>query len=98
MQVKQMGDVELSAFIVDKHMTVCGYELAEDDVLVKYVLAGQQSANGERKYEAHADGAVICVLDMTEDTAMHDEGLSREIINRMQKQRKAAKLNVRLQR
>jgi len=90
-KVKAMSDSELSMYMQTRTMTVMGYELTGDDVQLSYTLI---EADKAAHYEAHSDGQVIALLDMSVDDSLQDEGLSREIISRMQKQRKTAKLNV----
>ena len=45
------------------------------------------------KYHAHADGSLLVLLDVTPSQEMVDEGIAREVINKIQKLRK--KVNVR---
>uniref|UniRef100_H2Z863 Isoleucine--tRNA ligase, cytoplasmic n=1 Tax=Ciona savignyi TaxID=51511 RepID=H2Z863_CIOSA len=40
------------------------------------------------RYEAHSDNDVLILLDVTPDQSMLDEGVAREVINRIQKLRK----------
>lgn len=49
-------------------------------------------AIGNDQYEAHSDNDVLILVNVTPDQDMLDEGFSREIINRVQKLRKKAKL------
>ena len=44
------------------------------------------------KYEAHSDNDVLVLLDCTPDQAMLDEGIAREVVNRIQRLRKKALL------
>lgn len=49
-------------------------------------------AVGSDQYEAHSDNDVLILVNVTPDQDMLDEGFSREIINRVQKLRKKARL------
>jgi len=49
-------------------------------------------AKKSEKYETDSDNDVLVLLDCTPDQAMLDEGVSREVINRIQKLRKKASL------
>lgn len=49
-------------------------------------------AVGNDQYEAHSDNDVLILVNVTPDQDMLDEGFSREIINRVQKLRKKARL------
>ena len=44
------------------------------------------------QYAAHSEGDILVILDMSPDQSMIDEGIAREVINRMQKLRKKGKL------
>merc|ERR1719211_175083 len=44
------------------------------------------------KYEAQSDNEVLVLLDCTPDQSMLDEGIAREVVNRIQKLRKKAGL------
>merc|ERR1711974_234364 len=46
------------------------------------------------KYEAHSDDDILILLDTTPDQEMLDEGVAREVVNRVQKLRKSAGLKV----
>ncbi len=60
--------------------TIEGVELAPEDVAIVY-----QAAAGQ---EAESDGFITIVLDTTLTPALIREGLAREVINRLQTQRK----------
>ena len=40
------------------------------------------------QYHAHADGSLLVLLDVTPSQEMVDEGIAREVINKIQKLRK----------
>lgn len=92
--VKSMSTAALETYATTKTMDVLGYTLTDDDVLLQYTLASEGATNSEGDFEAHFDSAVIVLLDMHEDEEMLHEGLAREMLNRMQRQRKTAMLNV----
>ncbi|ETN76085.1 isoleucine--tRNA ligase [Necator americanus] len=71
-------------------LTVFGHELSSEEVYVSYT-SGQGGAK-DHGYETHSDGKTIVMLDTSEDSSLVEEGLAREITNRVQKLRKAAKL------
>ncbi|KAK6059781.1 isoleucine--tRNA ligase [Cooperia oncophora] len=71
-------------------LTVCGHELSLEEVSVSYTCA--QNGTNDHGYETHSNGKTIVMLDVSEDSSLVDEGLAREITNRVQKLRKAAKL------
>uniref|UniRef100_A0A3B5M3P3 Isoleucyl-tRNA synthetase 1 n=1 Tax=Xiphophorus couchianus TaxID=32473 RepID=A0A3B5M3P3_9TELE len=51
-----------------------------------------QTSGSAAQYEAHSDAQVLVLLDVTPDQSMVDEGVAREVINRIQKLRKKAHL------
>ena len=59
-----------------------------------YTFAGDSSKNLSEKYEADSSGEILVLLDTTPDQTMLEEGVAREVINRVQKLRKSAGLKV----
>ena len=45
------------------------------------------------QYHAHADGELLVLLDVTPSQEMLDEGVAREVINKIQKLRKKVCIN-----
>lgn len=91
------------------NMQCLDYELSTEDVIISYELSKEALSNEATKmYKATANAKVCCIvtatvtqcaqmivlLDMTEDASFVAEGMAREVVNRMQKQRKTAKLQV----
>jgi len=88
--IKNVSEEELKKFQLSGKLVLCGHTLDADDVKVNYAFSEENSATS--KYESHSDGEVVILLDTTPDQSMLDEGIAREIINRIQKLRKKAKL------
>ena len=86
-EIKALSDAQVSAFIRDEKMTVLGHELGPEDLRVMYSFDGDND-----KYEAHSEGDILVLLDCTPDQSMLDEGVAREVVNRVQRLRKKAKL------
>jgi isoleucyl-tRNA synthetase len=57
-----------------------------------FSFSGDTASELSQKYEAHADNDLLVLLATTADEAMQDEGIAREVINRVQKLRKKAHL------
>ncbi|KAG7275383.1 hypothetical protein CRUP_021581 [Coryphaenoides rupestris] len=76
----------------DRHgsITVDGHELHEEDLRLMYTF--DQSSGSAAQYEAHSDSQVLVLLDVSPDQSMVDEGVAREVINRIQKLRKKGHL------
>uniref|UniRef100_A0A2K6RZA4 Isoleucyl-tRNA synthetase 1 n=1 Tax=Saimiri boliviensis boliviensis TaxID=39432 RepID=A0A2K6RZA4_SAIBB len=51
-----------------------------------------QATGGTAQFEAHSDAQALVLLDVTPDQSMVDEGMAREVINRIQKLRKKCHL------
>ncbi len=86
-EIKQLDDTKLQQFLKDGKIEVRGHTLGEDDLAVKYAFSGKTE-----KYETGNEGDVLVLLDCTPDQSMLDEGVSREVINRVQRLRKKANL------
>ncbi|XP_025107548.1 isoleucine--tRNA ligase, cytoplasmic-like [Pomacea canaliculata] len=96
-QIRQLTDEQLTAFLQTGTISVGGYTLGSEDLRVMFTSTTAQSGNGDSsQYEAHSDGQVflfyLVLLDVTPDQSMVDEGVAREVINRIQRLRKKAKL------
>ncbi|KAA0708023.1 Isoleucine--tRNA ligase, cytoplasmic [Triplophysa tibetana] len=71
-------------------LVVDGHELHEEDLRLMYTF--DQTSGTSSQYEAHSDAQVLVLLDITPDQSMMDEGVAREVINRIQKLRKKGHL------
>ena len=80
---------QVHQFVLDKKMTVDGIVLEEGDLLVKRGLKDDASS---KNLETNTDEDVLIILDAALYPELADEGLSREIINRVQRLRKKAGL------
>ncbi|KAG9483419.1 hypothetical protein GDO78_009373 [Eleutherodactylus coqui] len=89
--IKELKSEQLEEFQKMGSITVEGHELHEEDVRLLYTF--DQSADGNStQFETHSDAQVLVLLDVTPDQAMLDEGVAREVINRIQKLRKKGNL------
>ncbi|TRY85096.1 hypothetical protein DNTS_023042 [Danionella cerebrum] len=84
--IKELKSQELESFQRTGVMVVDGHELHEEDLRLLYTF--EQSSGAASRYEAHSDAQVLVLLDVTPDQTMVDEGVAREVINRIQKLRK----------
>ncbi len=76
-------------FLTKKSITVDGIELHEEDLLVKRGLKDDESS---KDLETNTDDDVLIILDATIYPELAQEGLAREVINRVQRLRKKAGL------
>uniref|UniRef100_A0A667ZSX0 Isoleucine--tRNA ligase, cytoplasmic n=1 Tax=Myripristis murdjan TaxID=586833 RepID=A0A667ZSX0_9TELE len=88
--IKELTSEQLEAFQKTGSITVDGHELHEEDLRLMYTF--DQSSGSAAQYEAHSDAQVLVLLDVTPDQSMVDEGVAREVINRIQKLRKKGHL------
>uniref|UniRef100_A0A8C2PNU9 Isoleucine--tRNA ligase, cytoplasmic n=1 Tax=Capra hircus TaxID=9925 RepID=A0A8C2PNU9_CAPHI len=88
--IKQLSNEELERFQENGTIVVEGHELHEEDIRLIYTF--DQATGGTTQFEAHSDAQVLVLLDVTPDQSMVDEGMAREVINRIQKLRKKCSL------
>lgn len=89
---KALPDVtsnDCKAFLSDKKISVAGIELVEGDLVVRRAL--KQDENSEHQ-ETNTDDDVLTILDVAIHPELAQEGLAREIINRVQQLRKKSNL------
>jgi isoleucyl-tRNA synthetase len=80
------GTQEIADFEKNSKANVLGYELTHEEITIhRQAQAGKTAA---------ADFGLVAELDTVLTEALIDEGLSREIINRIQQRRKETKLNL----
>lgn len=89
--VKKLTSEVLEEFQQTGNIVVEGHALAEEDLklVYKFDSANESTPN---HYEAHCDKQVLVLMDVSPDQSMLDEGIAREVINRVQKLRKKAGL------
>ena len=91
-EIKKLSDSQLMNLKESGKIEVCGYELTEEELLVK--LQFDESVKEEfARYEALSSDDFLILLDITPSEEMKEEGIAREMVNRIQKLRKAGKLN-----
>ena len=90
-KLKNLTDVELVEFQRTGSMDVDGHMLKSEDVRLVYSFDGSFDG-GSKKYEAHWNNDMLVMLDVEPDNSMLDEGLAREVVNRVQKLRKKSGL------
>ncbi|KAK0064167.1 isoleucine--tRNA ligase cytoplasmic [Biomphalaria pfeifferi] len=88
--IKALKDEDIEKYQSEGSLEVEGYVMEEGDLKVQYIF--EKSGDTPQHYEAHSDGKVLVLLDIEPDAKMLDEGIAREVINRVQKLRKLGKL------
>ena len=76
-------------FVDRGEVKVDGIELKREDLIVK---RGLNEDEGSKKLETNTDNDVLTILDVEIYPGLAEEGLAREIINRVQRMRKKAGL------
>lgn len=84
-----LTSAEVKAYVENKKMTVDGIELDEEDLIVK---RGLNDGDTSKSIETNTDNDVLIILDAALYPELADEGVAREIINRVQRLRKKAGL------
>lgn len=88
-ELKALTDPEIQKHVSKGEFVISGHHLDLTEVKVVYQL-GDSGAND--RYETNSDNDVLTLLDCTPSQELIDEGLAREIINRIQKLKKKGKL------
>lgn len=89
-QIKQLTDAEIQDQVKRGWFEIAGHRLELNEVRVIYQFGGESAVGAD--FEAHSDNDVLVLLNMKPNQELIDEGMAREIINRIQKLKKKAKL------
>uniref|UniRef100_A0A646QD90 Isoleucine--tRNA ligase, cytoplasmic n=1 Tax=Hemiscolopendra marginata TaxID=943146 RepID=A0A646QD90_9MYRI len=89
--IKQLPDEEIQQYLANGSLDILGHTIGPDELRIMYTIQ-DKSSNISEKYEAHSDNDLLVMLDVTPDQSLVEEGLAREVINRIQKLRKKAHL------
>lgn len=85
----KLTSAEVKQFVQDKEIIVGGIKLLDEDLNVVRELGESEESNG---METNTDNDVLTILDTTLHKELRNEGLAREIVNRVQRLRKKAGL------
>lgn len=80
---------EVKQYVLTGATTVDGIKLGEGDLVVKRALKEDENS---KNLETNTDQDVLTILDVELHPELADEGLAREIVNRVQRLRKKAGL------
>ena len=81
---------QVKEFVKTGTIIVGGIELSSEDLIVKREVANSEGRN----IVANSDDDVLTILDLALDSDLMQDGLAREIINRVQRLRKKAGLQL----
>lgn len=89
--VKQLSNAELLAFLKSGTIEVCGEVLNREELYVNREFVGDKT-----RYEAavSGDGSLVVLIDTLQDESTLAQSHARELVNRVQKLRKKAGLQV----
>uniref|UniRef100_A0A0K2TFA5 Isoleucine--tRNA ligase, cytoplasmic n=1 Tax=Lepeophtheirus salmonis TaxID=72036 RepID=A0A0K2TFA5_LEPSM len=90
--IKELKDEELSEFLKTGILTVLGHQIEPNEIRILYTFDSSADSSLAEKYEAHSDSDILVLLNCTPDQSMLDEGIAREVVNRVQKLRKSSNL------
>ncbi|KAK3117256.1 isoleucine--tRNA ligase [Teratosphaeriaceae sp. CCFEE 6253] len=79
----------IAAFLAEGKMVVEGHELGPEDLRVRKEV---KPSKATEHFEVAAEGEVMCLLDAFAYPELAQEGLAREVLNRVQRLRKSAGL------
>jgi len=91
-KIQALVDADLVAFQKNGFIEIDGHRLEAEDIRISYSFEGGESDDSGPQYSAHSEGDILVILDVSPDQSMLDEGVAREVVNRMQKLRKKGKL------
>ncbi|KAI1080311.1 isoleucyl-tRNA synthetase [Whalleya microplaca] len=91
-----LTQTQLRDFLAEKKITISGIQLEENDLTIVRTLGTSDDAaapaDGQPAWEASYAENMIVLLDSTPHPELAEEGLAREIVNRVQRLRKKAGL------
>ncbi|KAI5733383.1 hypothetical protein M8J76_011262 [Diaphorina citri] len=90
--IKNLTDTELQSILKAGYTELLGHRIEVSELRIMLGFAGPAAEQLAETYQAHSDNDVLVLLDVTPDQGMQDEGVAREIVNRVQKLRKKAHL------
>lgn len=89
--IESLTEEQIDGFKKTGKIEVDGVVLEEQDVIIKYEFADKLDQHEEALYDSEG---LILILHMKTDDSLFEEGLAREVINRVQKLRKGTGLSV----
>eukprot|EP01116_Phalansterium_solitarium_P017049 TRINITY_DN4111_c0_g1_i2.p1 TRINITY_DN4111_c0_g1~~TRINITY_DN4111_c0_g1_i2.p1 ORF type:complete len:1065 (+),score=428.48 TRINITY_DN4111_c0_g1_i2:171-3365(+) len=83
--IQQLTHEQIQKFRADGQIEISGHTITSQEMVILREFKGDT-----KKFEAAYDDLTLIVLDLTVDEKMRQEGVAREVINRIQKLRKKA--------
>jgi isoleucyl-tRNA synthetase len=86
--ITQLTQEDIKKFNETKQLELLGFTFGEEDIELKRQVAEL----GDSNLESHNEDDVVVILDFTSDESLNAMYLAREMVNRVQRLRKDAKL------
>jgi isoleucyl-tRNA synthetase len=90
--IKKLTDSEIQQQLARGHFEIGGHRIETNEIRIIIQFEAGDNDGLSQRYEAHSDNDVLVLMDMTPNQELQEEGMAREIINRVQKLKKKAKL------
>jgi isoleucyl-tRNA synthetase len=90
--IKKLTDSEIQQQLARGHFEIGGHRIETSEIRIIIQFEAGENDGLSQRYEAHSDNDVLVLMDMTPNQELQEEGMAREIINRVQKLKKKAKL------
>jgi len=87
-EIRKMTEADIEKFVKQGSGSFAGFEVTLEEIRVLYTTEG----NIEQKFEPNSDGEFLILLDTETDAEMQEERAARDVINRIQRAKKEAKL------
>ncbi|CAH8283048.1 unnamed protein product [Eruca vesicaria subsp. sativa] len=90
-EVREMSQQDILRFEETGKVTIAGHTLGLTDIKIVRVFKRPDGLK-DTEIDANGDGDVLVLLDLRPDDSLYEAGVSREIVNRVQKLRKKSGL------
>ncbi len=91
--VRLLTPAEIAQFRQEGRLTVAGQELGRDDLNIVFDCSKDASSTAQWELSADPNGRLLVLLDVEPPAELQDEGVAREMMNRIQRLRKTVKKN-----
>ncbi|XP_055844017.1 isoleucine--tRNA ligase, cytoplasmic-like [Episyrphus balteatus] len=87
-EIKNLSDGEIEKGLKEKRFEVNGHEISLEEIQIAFAF----KKNNDTHFESISQNDVLIFMDFNKSEELFEEGTAREIINRIQKLKKKAKL------
>lgn len=86
--IKNLKHSDIQRFLHSGFIVIEGHRIDRDEIRIIYTT----NHRARKNLEVHSNNELLVLIDMTRDDSLIEEGLAREVINRIQKLKKKASL------